>query len=442
MLADYLHDFPNGAIRSVAVDFDDVLGSLHAAIGDVPDTSEMDERVATGAVPSWRRGRGARENLLEVLVAQEDGPVFAGTTDVNRDQEAVDAAHGAGTVLDLSALVTIARLPEVVRAQVAGHFGNARVVAEQHRDAATARARVDRASAMSIEPGRNGSAPTVDIMGPEQLVERRRIAQAVEASFANYANSSHPSASSFQESGDLTIDWAFLLAADFAQDSGLPMWADDGALCDMARAAGADAFSTPEVLHHMRSHSDMSPELLDLAEATLIADGYSGFRFDTAVWTLASSLGLSPVGMMNAITHAGSDQIPQRAQFALALADEHVHEPTVLAGFTHALAQWLLHIAPTEEQSTANMSTLAKQVLHRPWMSSSTLPYCVSAFRAASGQTDAATALLREVYRGYEMLVAQTAPQTAAAYYFELVSRLDSADGIRVRSAIVSGTFE
>jgi len=30
----------------------------------------------------------------------------------------------------------------------------------------------------------------------------------------------------------------------------------------------------------------------------------------------------------------------------------------------------------------------------------------------------------------------------AATYYFELVSRLDAADGLRVRSAIVSGNFE
>jgi len=74
-------------------------------------------------------------------------------------------------------------------------------------------------------------------------------------------------------------------------------------------------------------------------------------------------------------------------------------------------------------------------------MSSSTLPYCLKAYRATT-HSGADTILLREVYLGFEELAESTDDNMAARFSFELISRIDPPDAYRVRAAILSRGFE
>jgi hypothetical protein len=145
---------------------------------------------------------------------------------------------------------------------------------------------------------------------------------------------------------------------------------------------------------------------------------------------------------MNAIRIAATDDLVARIKFAQSQIDINVDQPQDLTGFVHALAQWLEKIAPSEEVAIQNLEVLARQLLGKPWMTSSTLPYCVAAFRAIDGRVDGARVLLHQIFRMFEALAQQVDDRTAAEVVFGLVSRLDPEDGMRVRSAIFSRRFE
>jgi hypothetical protein len=440
LLADYIRDFPDGSIRQVAVDLENPLESIKAAIGDRPDTSEIDATVAKGGLPVGFAAAIHGRNYLETLLTREFGPVYAATRDVDAEASAIALAHEKGAVLDTSALVTLAYLPDEVRVLVGGHLPNLRVVVEQHRDARIGLRSAARNSGLSIIPSPAGGRPSIDHRSPEELANRRVLAEAIEASFARFSSVSNPKVSALTELAD--FDRPFLLAADLAFATNVPLWADDQALKDIANASGALSFGTPEFLRHLREEGRVNSDLIDLAEASLVAHGYGGIRFTSNVWQLATSLGRSPSSLMNAIRIAATDDLVARIKFAQSQIDINVDQPQDLTGFVHALAQWLEKIAPSEEVAIQNLEVLARQLLGKPWMTSSTLPYCVAAFRAIDGRVDGARVLLHQIFRMFEALAQQVDDRTAAEVVFGLVSRLDPEDGMRVRSAIFSRRFE
>jgi len=440
MLASYLRDFPDGAIRQVSIDMDDPLASLRDQFKDSPDIPELDEQIARGALPIGFAGEVHGKSYIESLLARELGPVFAGSGDTEAEEAAMVAAHENGAVIDLSALVTLGRVPERIRDLLSGHFPTVRALAEHQRDAMLGGRALARDSGLSYQPPRGEIPEAIHRRTPDEVAARAVLAAEVEASFSRFASVSHPRMTALPF-GEVKFDKSFLLGADLSLALSVPFWADDTALKEVVRGEGGQSFGTPELLNHLRNEGAIDPALIDLAEATLIACGYSGVRFRKSVWDLAASLASLPAGLMNAVRHAGNDDVDERYKAALGLIDSHTDEPDVLGGFVLATAQWLERIAPNEEAASQNIVILARELLGRRWMSSSTLPYCVGAFRAVSGRADATTILLREIFRTFES-IADRANEAAAIVVFELVSRLDPKDGLRVRAAVLGRHFE
>lgn len=442
LLADYFRDFPDGGIRQIPFDGENPLESLQAIAGEPADTGDLEQRIADGSVPIGLAGEVYGRTYLETLLAREYGPVYTGTPDVAAEEAAIEHGHTTGVVLDLSALVTIEKLPEALRAQLIGLFANARVLAEHHRDAISGVQTVGRESGLSFRPGRAGEPGAFQRREPEQLARAHDLADRVEGVFARFAIDTHPAITSIERIAELDFDRPFLLAADDALESGLSFWVDDRPLKDLVRGLGGRTFDTPGLLHHIREQGHLDPDLLNLAEATLVAAGYTGVRFHRDVWDLAATLAIEPIGLINAIKFGGGENGAERAQFALSMVDRHVTEPHVLGGFVHALAQWLTNTAPGPDEVVRNLELLARDLLQRPWMNSSTLPYCVEALRATTTSEAAAEVLLREIYTRFEVLAERIDEQTAALYLFELVSHLDPLDAYRVRAAVISRGFE
>ena len=443
LLAGYQRDFPSTPFfKEVPVDEDDPIASMQAAFEDAPDNSELEKQIESGALPLGFAAELFGRSYLEVLIASDSGPVFAGTGDIAADQAAIETGAERGVVLDLSALVTLARLPEEVRPRLEGQFSIARVVVEHQRDAIAGNRIIHRDSGLSFHPGKSGRPGYLNKRTPEELADRSALGDSVEASFSRFTSVSHPTVAAMPQRLELDFNKPFLLAIDLAREVESPLWADDHALRELLKSEGGLAFGTPELLQKMRVDGLLETELLDLSEATLISRGYSGFRFRPAVWDLAVSIGPSPIGIINSIRFAGGDEAIERARFALQLADRHVSEPSLLAGIVRATAQWLVGIAGAEETASQNIVILVRQLLHRTWMNSSTLPYCVSALRDIPGPVDAHSVLLREIYRWFETLAVRIDDRAAATTVFELVSRLDPSDGLRVRGAIIARRFE
>ena len=172
LLSDYIRDFPNGSVRQVTVDLEDPLGSLQAFLGDAPDTAEVDEKIASGALPVGLAAEVHGRSYLEALLARDSGPVFAGTFDIEEEQRAIGLAHTNGVVIDLSAIVTFARLPETIRNLVMGHLPATKVVIEQHLDASAG------SSAIQIDTGlsyRRSRGDDLDRQGRQSRHGLRRL---------------------------------------------------------------------------------------------------------------------------------------------------------------------------------------------------------------------------------------------------------------------------
>lgn len=442
MLRNYVERFPEGAIRQVAIDMENPLQSMQDLIGDRPRNVALEEKISTGAAPLGLAGLMYGKSYLETLVARDHGPVFSASRDTGAERAAIDHAHARGTVLDLSALVTIARLPEQIRPQLVGHFANARVLGEQHADAVNG-ARIKRLeSGMTYRPGIDGEIGVVEQVDDEVVAVQSALADRVEESFAQFATDSHPTVTSLEPDAERDFNQTFLLGADHALDAGLALWVDDLALKELVRQQGGHAFGTPELMVHLRTEGIFGDALVDLAEAHLVAAGYVGIRFRRPVWDLAVGMARSTAGIANAIRNAGRDDAPARAQFAVAMINTHVEDPSEMTTFVHAMAQWLINIAADEATAAKSLQALAADLLRRPWMNSSTLPYCVNAFRVTSGKVDAVPIVLRGIVRYYEVLAARTSHEAAALVVFDLISRLDPPDAHRVRAAILSGELE
>lgn len=441
LLGDYFRDFPDGGIQRVEIDLENPVRSIQELIGEPSDTAELERQIANGTLPIGFAGEAFGKTYFETLIARNSGPVFTGPPDAATETEAFEFAHERGVIVDLSALVTIARLPEALRTQLAGHFGNARVLFEHQTDATNGARSIRLDSGLSVRPGRGGEPPSFLRRDPDEVAAAAELAERVVSSFALYGTDSHPVITNIAQLADTDFNRPFMLAPDHAVASGLPVWIDDRSLVGVARVSGGHAFDTPALLRHLREEGALDAELLDLAEATLVACGYTGVMFNRAVWELAARLSTAPAGLIQAIKNGNADDLQGRARFAASLIDNHVEDPTVFAGYAHAAAQWLINVAPDRSVAANNLQLLARDLLKRPWMTSSTLPYCVEAYRATSFE-DAATVLLREVYVQFEAVAEQADAHASALFAFELVSRLDPPDAFRLRAAILSRRFE
>lgn len=442
MLSDYLRDFPDGAIRQVSVDMENPLQSMQDLVGERPRNVELEQQVLQGVVPLGFAGLLYGRSYLETLVARNEGPVFSASRNLEAEKIAIAHAHSAGVVIDLSALVTLARLPAAIRPQLVGHFANARVLREHQNDAAPAARFQQRSSGMTYRPGVGGEAGSVELQSEEEVVAQAELADRVNASFVEFAIDSHPVITAFDEVTDLDFKQTFLLGADRALGSELAFWVDDLAMKELLRQQGGHAFGTPELMVHLRDEGMIDEELIDLAEAHLVASGYTGVRFRRPVWDLAAGFSASSAGLANAIRYAGVDNVGERAEFASAMITSHVEDPGMLAMYVHAMAEWLTSIAANEQTAVRNLQLLSGDLLRRTWMSSSILPYCVNALRATSGQVDAPSILLSGVFRYYQALAETRGQEEAAVVAFDLISRLDPPDAYRVRAAILSGAFD
>ncbi|MFB6612087.1 tetratricopeptide repeat protein [Agromyces sp. NPDC056379] len=442
LLSDYLRDFPDGGIRQVQIDMENPLQAMQDLSGERASNPEIESQILNGQMPVGMAGLMFGKGYLDVLLAREHGPVFSGSRDLESEPAAIQVAHESGVVLDLSALVSLARLPEPLRTQLIGHFANARVLADQHRDAASGARIRSRDSGLSFQPGSGGKPGIIQHRSPDAVKATNELADRVVSSFSQFVTDTHPVLTAFPIGGAESVDAIFLLAADHSVSSELPLWADDHALKDLVRQQGGCAFGTPELLHHLRDEGVVDAALIDLAEATLLNSGYTGLRFRRDVWDLAVTLAVVPQGVINAFKFGGNEQAKDRAQWAMSQIESNIDDPHLMAGYVHALAQWLVRIAPEPAAATHNIQLLVQDLLSRRWMNSSALPYFVNAVRATDAPFDGATVMLQEVYRRFEQLAAAIDEQQAALAVFELISRLDPPDAYRVRSAILARSFE
>ncbi|MDO7883511.1 hypothetical protein [Antiquaquibacter soli] len=441
LLQEYLRDFPDGGIWAIQFDENDPLGSLKAAIGDDADTEAIDESIFNGSLPAGFSGEVHGRGYLEVLIIKRRGPIHSGTRNPAAERAAITAAREGFVVLDTSAMHTRALLPDPVGDLLFGHFAGARAVAEQHRDAQNALERFRDDNGLSVRPGGPGEDPSVSTTSPEELARRLDVAIRAEVGFSSVVSVSHPTVNGIAALRGEEFRTPIFLALDYAVAEGIPLWSDDRVLRDLADGAGGAAFGTFELIAAMRDEGLIDPAELDVAEATLIAAGYTGSRFDRSVWALARGLD-DGAGVSNAIRFANGDQVPDRVQFAIEEIEAHTQHPELLASATNAASRWILAIAGDDSSAARNLRLLWRSLLTRPWMNSSLLPFCLQGVAGLDRIADPIGVVLAEIFALYLALRERAGDPDAALMIFELVSLLPEENGKRVRGAIVTGSFD
>ncbi len=442
LLQDYLRDFPEGGIWQVKFDPDDPLGSLKRAIGEPADTRDADRQVLVGGLPSGFSAEIHRRHYLEVLVLKPDGPLHTGARDAAWERAAIAAARTGQVIVDTSTLYTRAHLPNDLASRLFGGFPAVRVVTEQHRDAVETLSGFRRDSGMSVAAQPGGADPRIINAPGAEVARRLQVAEAAVAGFAAATSISHPSIRALSEIAGQPFHSPVMAAVDLALSLSVPLWVDDGILRSMVQSAGGTAFGTFELLAVLSEEGALDDELRQLVEGRLIAAGYAGTAFDETVWQLAASIGQAGAGLVNAIAFANGDDVDRRAKFALEYIDTSAADPERLVASVYAAARWIVAIAGDPNAAISNLEILARSLLGRAWMNSSTLPFCVSGFTGVIDIDQPASVMLRLVFEAFAALKDQVGHELAAHAIFELVSKLNEDDGRRVRNSILVGHFE
>ncbi len=440
LIDEYLRDFPDGEIKRISIDEADPLKALDQVFADNPQSDELDSKLHSGALPVGLASDIYGKSYLEILLERQYGPVHTGSADDQAERRALTAATNDGVVLDLSTLVTIARLPTPLHSLMINYFANSRVLAEHRRDAHNGARLIRMDSGLSYRPGQNGREGHIVERSPEYIQSLADLAATVTAYFSRMVVDEHAVIVKIEALAHRASTSRFALSADLALTAGLPLWVDDRAIAEVVRSQGGMAFDTPSILEHMRSAQSLSADLIDTAEALLVTHGYTGVRFSSRVWHLTESLAENSQGILSVIRFGGSESLIDRVRFGMEQIEKNVTDPLMLTAHILAIGSWLLSISVTPAMGEDVLRQLAADLLQRSWVNSSTLPSCASAFKSFEG-IDGTSMLLEEIFKCYRSVSRVIGEQTAASRTFELVSHLDAPDAYRVRAAVLAGAF-
>jgi hypothetical protein len=442
LMADYIRDFPDGAIRMVQVDTDDILGSLARELGEAPDTSELDEKVHKGELP---RALAAeihnREYATVVATLARRGPTFAAPA-TEGGTRTVQQARSQAVILDTTAACTLALLPTALRTSLIGYFGSVQTTLGQQGDAHEAALAAARDSGLSIIPPRAGQPAGITNTPESELAAHRQLVGELESILRATAGVAHTTGTGVPELQETNWHRPGLDALGLAAVSFLPLWADDGPLGLVAQATGVAAFTTADLLDEAAAAGAISEEERGIAIASLVSHGYAGFPFERTPWDMARQMEGDPYGILRGARYAARDSVTERVDWLLRLADSRRANAHELRDIVGVMAEWVEEIAGTEEQASTNIQQICRLILGRRWLSSSTLPWCVMGLKNQRLRVDAVSSMLHEIFRAYERVAAEAEPRLAAEFVFELVSQLEAADATRVRSAILRDRFE
>ncbi|WBM80195.1 hypothetical protein KIV56_00980 [Cryobacterium breve] len=442
-VGEYLADFPNSVhFQLVPVDMERPLESLRAALGDLPDTSDVDAQVAAARLPICISAAVHNTTYAEAIVVRAAIARFAGTNDIDGEILAIRAAENAVIVVDSTALFTQILLPEITSVAAAGLFASQETTAEQFRDSVGCLARMKRASGLRYVPAAGGDVGSLRTVPEEDRTLRIQEAQRLHDRFEQTARVAHPELvvlPGFAGNSTHVLNTA-LSALDHAAAHGLAFWSDDLFLRRMASEIGVPSFGTVALLEFLCLEGRVNHEILEASRAALIVQYYVGIDFDSETYALAMRIdGDSPRGVAVAMMHGGGDKSNERLTLLMDALAASAQSPESLRDWSYTLARWLLHVSTAVEGTPATLSILIRQILGEAWCKSSCLPFVIQGIRAAA---EFANESIDPVLDGFGYFHAglkkQVGTEIAATFMLELASQLRDDDRQRVTLAILS----
>lgn len=420
------------AMWKVTVDLDEpdtILQQLEAAAGPRNEQLQvLDEHIRRGTFPIGLAARAAGKHVAEVLSIRHKSPRFAGSLQVDDQQQVVEKAVASGALVDVTALFTLALLSEDDGNLLAAKFTRLISTSEQMLDASATREAFRRDVEGVLHPSSGDQDAYFRLDDPiERDVQRQKSGRLVEWFRRTERRSAHPISSDIAKRLGLGDD-VWLTALDLAARTGMPLWCDDAATRLVAKEAGAQSFGTPALVEYLRRTGVISGDDANDVDADLIHNWVVGVAYRDDVFERAGVLDqLTPQGLAAAILHGGSDHALDKVNFMLRAMSAVTATPDQVADWAAVAFKYLSDIAGTPEAGFDNHIKLIHSLLVQPWMTPSCLLFVVNAGRAevASRWAEA----FREGFRRmFTQVVQQTDRPTAGGFALALIADLGPAE--------------
>ncbi|AKV85461.1 hypothetical protein AKG07_03195 [Microbacterium sp. CGR1] len=426
LIEDYFRDFPDGEIRRLSMDLSEnvsILDQLEAAVGERPDTSELDEQVFRGNFPLGMILLAHGGTLTEAVLSHAAGVRFASA---GLEDERVRAAESIGqsVVVDMTALFALSVLSPDARAVLMGAFSGLTIAADQFRDAVAASQTIGRFGAAGPGLGRlRGPIAQRGRPGVEQVLDPSRIEQLVEL-IRPLERQARPVGRPSLERPDITEDIWFA-AADTA-GAVRSLWSDDAALNRLAADLGVATFSTIALVEVLQAQERISASQAGAILSQLLVERYVEIPFDPELYRRAMTLREdAPIAIASVIEYLSGRSANEVLDFAMEVAGSLTADGPRLEAWVSACTRWLVKVSPDEPTRRQNVRVFANRLSIVHWLLPQTFPFVDAGMRDgvdAMSELDPIVDALRPIYRRRRM---HDEPQ-AALWLFELIAGVDA----------------
>lgn len=381
-------------------------------------------------------------SYTETAIKRASGFVYShDLASESRVADSVLESLGRPVVLDSTAAVALALLDSTLANLTIGSFSSVLSTDQAYRDALAARDVLEMKSTLSVGwNDRLQRAVPYTITDDEAERLASHAAHVVEI-LTRCNRRGWPGLKVFPK---LDADAGWLNAIDYAVSSKIGFWCDDAVLRQLAISQGGATFGTVDILRTLSERGIIAPEILEVAEATLIANYHVDLGFDPDVFRLAAQYdGWRAGGAAAALSRAQTWSEPEGTlQFLYeALAANAAASPIEVQSWTRSAAGGVLKLAHGDiDAMTLNLRVLLGRLVNQPWMGPDVLPYVVAAIRAAKEQEGAAADdPLNAVFSGmFANLAKAHGPSIASQILLVTARQLEPADRDTIARVILT----
>lgn len=438
LVNDYFRDFPDGAIQRLTVDLDDegsILDRIAEAVGDRPDTTDIDEQVFSGQFPLGMICRAHGSTLAESVVSHASGVRFAAPSGAEETDAAVSAV-GRSAVLDITALFALAVLPEPLRVALMSAFSALSVSADQFRDAVAGSQSVSRFGYAGPGIGRfRGSIALRFRQEDDRALDGERIVALVELMRPLNREGRSVRVSTWDGEEGFGEDVWFAAAA--IAGGSRPLWSDDAALNRIAEHLGITTFSTPALVDALESTNAITTETARTIKKHLVAERYVSIPFDAELYGAALEMGGGvAMNVASVVEHVDGSAADDVLSFMLAHAGSLTPDGAKLERWLSACTRWLVRISPDAATTRANLAILAGRLSQTTWILPQTFPFVDAGILDGLDGTGGLDPLAEEIERSFRRRAVRDRLQ-ATQWVFDLIAGVNSTDRPRYTAIVL-----
>ncbi len=416
---------------------EEILDRLDEAVGHGPDLSEVEHAIARGTVPVGAASVLGGRSFTELLIRLRRAPRFAGPLAGVDEVSFARRALTEQTVVDTTALLTLALLGADHAAHVLPTISAPRTATEQLLDARQAEHAMSRSSEMVFVPSTDTRSRHVVVTDTATLERDSELIAEILALFRQTERGDGAGKLPGPLNALSRVAGPWVSALSLAAETGAPFWCDDAATRRLALGAGVEAFGTPALLQALGENLTLGDER-DAVNAMLVHRYTVGVPFTPTVFELAMELdGWQPLGVGVALRHGGPDEAAAKITLMQAALDRAADEsrPDSLHEWSRILGEFVGDL-DIGDRRFDNLVRVARTLLAQAWQTSFTLPFVAAGLRqaAAGDWSEVLTESIRAMRRD---LVSSHGHQVASNYLLGLVRGLPEEDRHRAVGVVL-----